>query len=63
MYMLFYANKPMGATTSSVKDPRHLTASWNHFALVSSMGLPFMVAVIMLFIRWRKALRAIAVRG
>jgi len=63
MYMLFYANKPMGATTSSVKDPRHLTASWNHFALVSSMGFPLIVEVMILFIRWRSAFRAMAVRG
>jgi hypothetical protein len=61
--MLFYANKPMGATTSSVKDPRHLTASWNHLALVSSIGFPLMVAVMMLLILWRSALRAMAVRG
>jgi hypothetical protein len=61
--MLFYANKPMGATTSSVRDPRHLTASWNHLALVSSMGFPLMVAVMMLLILWRSALRAMAVRG
>jgi hypothetical protein len=61
--ILGHASSPIGAATSSVKEPRHLTARLNHFALVSSIALPRIVAVMMLLMRCLKALRAMAVRG